>query len=276
MKKKGIVTMFCVSLLMAGGAALIAMSWMQEQHQERDALTEAGQVVVAALQIPFGTTVQASDLRVMRLPPESVPPGSFDDIERVVGRVSNQVIFAGEILHEGRVAEHLGGSALAALLDPGKRAMSVRVDDVVGVAGFLLPGNRVDVVSSRNNGNGTRNSVESSTVLQNLKVLAVDQIASQERDGPVIVRAVTLEVDPTQAETLVKATQEGKVQLTLRNPLDHEEKPDLLAAQRELLNVEPPRESYSPPPPRAAPAVQPSRQVMVIRGTEASTVNVRN
>ena len=70
MKKKGIVTMFCVSLLMAGGAALIAMSGMQEQHQERDALTEAGQVVVAALQIPFGTTVQASDLRVMRLPPE--------------------------------------------------------------------------------------------------------------------------------------------------------------------------------------------------------------
>ncbi|MGR4068938.1 Flp pilus assembly protein CpaB [Halomonas sp. LR3S48] len=273
MKKKGVVTMFSVSLLMAGGAALIGMSWMQEQNQERDSLVEAGQVVVAALQIPFGTTVQASDLKTLRLPPDSVPPGSFNDIENVVGRVSNQVIYAGEILHEGRVAEHLGGSALAALLDPGKRAMSVRVDDVVGVAGFLLPGNRVDVVSTRNDGN--RNSVESKTVLQNLKVLAVDQIASQERDGPVIVRAVTLEVDPSQAETLVKATQEGKVQLTLRNPLDHEEKPDLLVAQRELLNVEPPRER-SAPPPRAAPVVQAPRQVMVIRGTEASTVNVRN
>lgn len=274
MKKKGIAAMFAISMLMAGGAALIAMSWMEQQSDEHDALVEAGQVVVAALQIPFGTTVQASDLRVMRLPPDSVPPGSFNDIENVVGRVSNQVIYAGEILHEGRVAEHLGGSALAALLDPGKRAMSVRVDDVVGVAGFLLPGNRVDVVSSRRN--GSRDSIESKTVLQNLKVLAVDQIASQERDGPVIVRAVTLEVAPTQAETLVKATQEGKVQLTLRNPLDQEDKPDLLTAQRELLNVEPPRESYSPPPPRAAPVAQPTRQVTVIRGTQSSTVNVRN
>ncbi len=274
MKKKGIAAMFAISMLMAGGAALIAMSWMEQQSDEHDALVEAGQVVVAALQIPFGTTVQASDLRVMRLPPDSVPPGSFNDIENVVGRVSNQVIYAGEILHEGRVAEHLGGSALAALLDPGMRAMSVRVDDVVGVAGFLLPGNRVDVVSSRRN--GSRDSIESKTVLQNLKVLAVDQIASQERDGPVIVRAVTLEVAPTQAETLVKATQEGKVQLTLRNPLDQEDKPDLLTAQRELLNVEPPRESYSPPPPRAAPVAQPTRQVTVIRGTQSSTVNVRN
>ncbi|QTP58604.1 Flp pilus assembly protein CpaB [Billgrantia antri] len=273
MKKKGVITMFSVSLLMAGGAALIAMSWMQQQNREHDPLAEAGQVVVAALQIPFGSTVQASDLKMLRLPPESVPPGSFNDIENVVGRVSNQVIYAGEILHEGRVAEHLGGSALAALLDPGKRAMSVRVDDVVGVAGFLLPGNRVDVVSTRQNGN--RSSVESRTVLQNLKVLAVDQIASQERDGPVIVRAVTLEVDPTQAETLVKATQEGKVQLTLRNPLDTEEKPDLLAAQRELLDVEPPRERSSPPPQRTSVA-QVQRRVTVIRGTEASTVNVRN
>jgi pilus assembly protein CpaB len=273
MKRKGIVTMFTVSLLMAGGAALIAMSWMQQQSEERDAMAEAGQVVVAALQIPFGTTVQASDLKTLRLPPDSVPPGSFADVESVVGRVSNQVIYAGEILHEGRVAEHLGGSALAALLDPGKRAMSVRVDDVVGVAGFLLPGNRVDVVSTRSLGN--RSNVESKTVLQNLKVLAVDQIASQERDGPVIVRAVTLEVNPTQAETLVKATQEGKVQLTLRNPLDKEDSSELLMAQRELLNVEPPRESYTPPA-RVTRAAPPPSQVTIIRGTQSSTVNVRN
>ncbi|MGR2738943.1 Flp pilus assembly protein CpaB [Billgrantia sp. Q4P2] len=273
MKKKGIATMFAISMLMAGGAALIAMSWMEQQSDEHDALAEAGQVVVAALQIPFGTTVQASDLKVLRLPPDSVPPGSFNDIENVVGRVSNQVIYAGEILHEGRVAEHLGGSALAALLDPGMRAMSVRVDDVVGVAGFLLPGNRVDVVSSRRN--GSRDSVESKTVLRNLKVLAVDQIANQERDGPVIVRAVTLEVTTQDAETLVKATQEGKVQLTLRNPLDEEDKPDLLASQRELLGVEPPRERSSPPPQRTTVAQAP-RQVTIIRGTQSSTVNVRN
>ncbi|RDB43461.1 Flp pilus assembly protein CpaB [Halomonas sp. DQ26W] len=275
MKRKGIFAMFAISLFMALGAALVAMNWMQEQGGERDALAETSQVVVAAMQIPFGTTVQASDLKVMKLPPDSVPPGSFNDFDSVVGRVSNQVIYSGEILHEGRVAEHLGGSALAALLDHGKRAMSVRVDDVVGVAGFLLPGNRVDVVSTQRNNNGNRNSVASETILRNIKVLAVDQIASQERDGPVIVRAVTLEVDPRQAETLVQATQEGKVQLTLRNPLDKEDENDVMTAQRSVLNLPEiqPRQQARPAPAPAAPV---QRQVNVIRGTQISTVNVRN
>lgn len=275
MKRKGIFAMFAISLFMALSAALVAMSWLQEQGGERDALAETSQVVVAAMQIPFGTTVQASDLKVLRLPPDSVPPGSFNDFDSVVGRVSNQVIYSGEILHEGRVAEHLGGSALAALLDPGKRAMSVRVDDVVGVAGFLLPGNRVDVVSTQRSNNGNRNSVASETILRNIKVLAVDQIASQERDGPVIVRAVTLEVDPRQAETLVQATQEGKVQLTLRNPLDKEDENDVMTAQRSVLNLPEiqPRQQARPAPAPAAPV---QRQVHVIRGTQVSTVNVRN
>lgn len=273
MKRKGIFAMFALSLLMALGAAVVAMNWMQEQGGENEALADATQVVVAALQVPFGTTVQASDLKMVAMPREVVPPSSFNDMESVVGRVSNQVIYPGEIVLEGRVSEHMGGSALAALLDPGKRAMSVRVDDVVGVAGFLLPGNRVDVLSTKRNG-GSRNDVESKTVLHNLKVLAVDQIASQERDGPVIVRAVTLEVTTREAETLVKATQEGKVQLTLRNPLEKEDDSELMTAQRSVLNVEepaPPR--VSPPPRRTAPV---RRQVEVIRGTQSSMVSVRN
>lgn len=272
MKRKGIFAMFALSLIMALGAAGVAMNWMQEQGGDEER-TDVAQVVVAALQVPFGTTVQAADLKVVHMPREVVPPNSFNDIESVVGRVSNQVIYPGEVVLEGRVSEHLGGSALAALLDPGKRAMSVRVDDVVGVAGFLLPGNRVDVVSSRQR-SGSRGDVESQTVLRNLKVLAVDQIASQERDGPVIVRAVTLEVSTREAETLVKATQEGKVQLTLRNPLEKEDDASLLAAQRSVLNVDAPEPPRASPPPRRAAPVQ--HQVQVIRGTQSSMVNVRN
>lgn len=274
MKRKGIFAMFALSLMMALGAAVVAMNWMQEQGGENEALADATQVVVAALQVPFGTTVQASDLKMVTMPKDVVPPSSFNDVESVVGRVSNQVIYPGEVVLEGRVSEHMGGSALAALLDPGKRAMSVRVDDVVGVAGFLLPGNRVDVLSTKRNGN--RNDVESKTVLHNLKVLAVDQIASQERDGPVIVRAVTLEVTTGEAETLVQATQEGKVQLTLRNPLEKEAPSDLMAAQRAQLNVEPPKAvASSSPAPRATRAPV-RRQVQVIRGTQSSMVSVRN
>ncbi|WP_163559622.1 Flp pilus assembly protein CpaB [Halomonas sp. NO4] len=273
MKRKGIFAMFALSLIMALGAAVVAMNWMQEQDGDNEALADATQVVVAALQVPFGTTVQASDLKMVTMPKDVVPPNSFNDVEKVVGRVSNQVIYPGEVVLEGRVSEHLGGSALAALLDPGMRAMSVRVDDVVGVAGFLLPGNRVDVLSTKRN--GSRDSVESKTVLRNLKVLAVDQIASQERDGPVIVRAVTVAVTTKQAETLVKATQEGKVQLTLRNPLEKEEENDMMVAQRSVLNLPEleKRDEPAPPPRRAAPV---QRRVDVLRGTQMSSVNVRN
>ena len=100
------------------------------------------------------------------------------------------------------------------------RALTVRVNDVIGVAGFLLPGNRVDVLSSRKEGNNRRAVTE--TILRNIKVLAVDQTASTEENEPVIVRAVTLEMTPVQAETLVKARTEGEIQLTLRNPLEDE------------------------------------------------------
>ncbi len=95
------------------------------------------------------------------------------------------------------------------------RALTVRVDDVIGVAGFLLPGNRVDILATkvdRNKGATTR------TILENIKVLAIDQQHQTNEDDPVIVRAVTLEVSPDQSETLVKAKEEGSIQLTLRNP----------------------------------------------------------
>ncbi|RTQ99634.1 Flp pilus assembly protein CpaB [Halomonas nitroreducens] len=274
MKRKGIVAMFLASLVMAAGAALVAMNWMQQQGS--DDVAKVSQVVVATVEIPFGSRVQASDLKLMPMPPESVPEGSFSDIEDVVGRVNTQVVYAGEILHEGRVVEHMEGSALAAVLEQGKRAMSVRVDDVVGVAGFLLPGNRVDVVATQRN-NGSRSNVESRTVLHNLKVLAVDQIASQDRDDPVIVRAVTLEVTPDEAETLVEATQEGKVQLTLRNPMDKDDDVSgLMAAQRSVLNLPEPVEKPEPAPRPVARRAPIQHQVSVLRGTQMSTVSVKN
>lgn len=263
MKKKGIVAMLGISVVLAMGAAGMANSWVQERMGGAEGGAENSAVVVAVLEIPFGRAVQATDLRLMELPPHAIPTGSYTTVESVVGRISTQPIYAGEVILPGRVAEHLGGSALAAVLKPGMRAISVRVDDVAGVAGFLLPGNQVDVVSSRRHG-GTRD-ITSKTILREILVLAVDQNASQERDGPVIVRAVTLAVTPRQAEQLFEATQEGKVQLTLRNPLEKEDEPkegQVVAAA---------------PAPKAAPKrVYPSRHVRVnvIRGTETSSISV--
>src|ERR1700686_4217002 len=111
-----------------------------------------------------------------------------------------------------------GESALAANIAKDKRAVTVRVDDVIGVAGFLLPGNRVDVVATRKD---DRTSViPSETILNNIKVLAVDQSAAANSNEPVVVRAVTLEVTPEEAETLLKGKAAGSIQLALRNPLD--------------------------------------------------------
>lgn len=259
MNKKGIVAMLGVSVVLAMGAARMANSWVQERMGRGEVSAGNASVVVAATAIPFGRTVQAADLRLLELPPEAIPEGSFSSLENVVGRVSSQSMFSGEVVLQGRVAEHMGGSALAAVLEPGMRAISVRVDDVAGVAGFLLPGNQVDVVSSRRSG-GSR-AVESNTILRRITVLAVDQNASQERDGPVIVRAVTLAVTPRQAEQLFEATQEGKVQLTLRNPLDK------LKEQEEVATA---------PATKPKPAAVPHRhtRVNIIRGTEMSTTRV--
>lgn len=265
MRKKGVVMMLGLSLVLALGAAGLANNWLNSRVGTSVA-SEGVSVVVAALEIPFGRKVQAEDLRMLELPPHAIPKGSFDSLESVVGRVSSQVIYPGEVILQGRVSEHLGGSALAALLEPGMRAISVRVDDVVGVAGFLLPGNQVDVVSTKRE-NGQRES-KSETILRKIKVLAVDQIASQERDGPVIVRAVTLAVTPRQAEQLAEATQEGRVQLTLRNPLEPDE--PLVVAQAAPAPVpvaKPVVRAYRPPVPA---------RVSVIRGTEMSSTTVRN
>ena len=134
-------------------------------------------------------------------------------------RVAVQPIVAGEILMRERFAASEDGSTLAALVGEKMRAVTVRVDDVIGVGGFLLPGNRVDVLAARREAN-QRATAE--TILRDVKVLAVDQTAATEKNEPVIVRAVTLEVNPEQAEILVKAKEEGSIQLTLRNPLDDE------------------------------------------------------
>ncbi len=110
-------------------------------------------------------------------------------------------------------------SGISSIIAPNKRALTVRVNDVIGVAGFLLPGNHVDVIASQSKNNRTHTH----TILRNLKVLAVDQSASADKEKPVVVRAVTLEVTPKQAERLVRATEEGSVQLALRNPNDIDE-----------------------------------------------------
>jgi len=263
--KPRVITLILVALILAGGAALLANKWLQEQMMTGEA-RQAGMVPVAAaaVQIPFGTKIEQAHIKQIELPKSSLPQGAFTDPQAVIGRIAAYAILPGEILLEGRVVEHLGGSTLAAVIASGMRAMTVRVDDVMGVAGFLLPGNRVDVLATRRSGNA---GVSVRTLLQDIKVLAVDQTASTDKNEPVIVRAVTLEVTPQQAEILVKATREGKVQLSLRNPMD-----DIPVIAEQV-----PASPKEIPAPKQAvrKKVIYKPRVTVIRGTQVSTSTVQ-
>jgi pilus assembly protein CpaB len=203
---------------MAGVAALFANNWITQRLGAAEHKDQTGQVVATAADIAVGTKLEAVHLKVISLPSEAISAGNITNLEDAIGRVVTQPLYSGELLLDKRLTFHQGGSPLAVVIESGMRALTVRVNDVIGVAGFLLPGNRVDVVSTRR-GSGSRTTV-SKTIVENLKVLAVDQTVSSDKNDPVIVRAVTLEVTPKQAEQIVKATEEGKVQLTLRNPLD--------------------------------------------------------
>jgi pilus assembly protein CpaB len=245
-----------VSLVLATGAAWVANRWVQARTASPAAAQVATvDVVVAAMDLPFGTKVEARHLATIKMLRGSEPQGAYHALEEVEGKVARASLLHGEILLEGRFADQGNGSTLAAVVEKNMRAVTMRVDDVVGVAGFLLPGNRVDVLGSRDMAN---HEAVTETILQNVRVLAVDQTAATEKNEPVVVRAVTLEVTPAQAETLVKWKEQGSIQLTLRNPLDEgvEAKAVAVAAA--------PKRSAAPAPARPT--------VTVIRGTEVASL----
>jgi pilus assembly protein CpaB len=246
-----------LSLLLAVGAAWVANGWLQARAATPDSgKSPTASVVTAAMDIPFGTKIEARHLATIQMLLGSEPTGSFHDIKEVEGKVSRAALLSGEILLAGRFADQGSGSTLAAVIEKNMRAVTLRVDDVVGVAGFLLPGNRVDVLGSRDVGS---NEAVTETILENVRVLAVDQTAATEKNEPVVVRAVTLEVTPEQAEDLVKWKEQGSIQLTLRNPLDEsvEKKPEAKPVVAQA-------------PARRKPQVP---LVTVIRGTEVNNLN---
>lgn len=243
-----------ISLLLAAGAAWVANRWLVAQTSQQEEGAGTVMVAAAAMDIPFGTKIEARHVALIQMLEDSAPDGVYPSLEAVEGKVARAAIIKGEILMAGRFADAGPGSALAAVVAENMRAVSVRVDDVVGVAGFLLPGNFVDVVSAYRDGSETF----SETVVQNVRVLAVDQTAASDKNEPVIVRAVTLEVTPEDAEKLVLAKQRGAIQLALRNPLD-----DALVVKQAPTPAPVPQ---AKPRPRVAPPEAPG--VTVIRGTE--------
>ncbi len=182
-------------------------------------------VAVAKVAIPIGTKIVAEQLMMVQFPRESTPDGTFDKAEKLVGRVAVMNIGAREPITESRLAPEGTAAGLSAVIPEGYRAMTVKVDDVVGISGFIQPGTLVDVVVTIDPAEhaGMQDPI-SKIVLQNIKVLAngqnIDKPDNQREANS--VKAVTLQVTPERAEKLALAASEGKLQLVMRNSIDQD------------------------------------------------------
>jgi pilus assembly protein CpaB len=218
MKNTRAIVMIGVSIFAALIAVVLASRWMTQQ-----ASLSTNKIAVAALDINLGTRLTPDMLRLTDWPAGSVPPDSFADLKQLDTRVARTSLQRGEPLTEPKLAPRGATGGLSAVVAEGKRAMTVRVNDVIGVAGFALPGNFVDILVStqeESSSKGNKDLNISKLVLERILVLAVAQEASQNETKPKVVSAVTLEVTPEQAEKLDLARSVGQLSLVLRNQVD--------------------------------------------------------
>lgn len=210
------IALLILALITGLAAAVYAASWVAQRSN-----IASTKVVVAAVDIELGSKISPQMLTTSEWPSESVPSDGFKDIAQLQDRVVKAGVLRGEAIVDRKLAPVGTQGGLSAVIAEGKRAMTVRVNDVVGVAGFALPGNYVDVMvnAQQERGNAQPNQV-SMTVLEQVLVLAVAQEASRDDTKPKVVSAVTLELSPGDAEKLDLARSVGTLSLVLRNQLD--------------------------------------------------------
>jgi pilus assembly protein CpaB len=209
-------------LFMIGGLALVLGLLVSYPVYNRLRTSGGGnepgvEVVVAVNDLQVGAKLEDRDIRLTRFPQSVVPPGAFTKKSQVVGRGVVLPVSRGEFILPGKLAAANAGSGLPSLIPPGMRAVSVRVNDVVSVAGFVQPGSRVDVLATGNQGNDR----QTTTVLENVAVIAVGKNLERNPTGDAApAPVITLLVSPDDGQRLTLASQEGRIQLALRNPLD--------------------------------------------------------
>ncbi|WP_176057490.1 Flp pilus assembly protein CpaB [Paraburkholderia sp. BCC1876] len=219
MKNARAVTMLLIATLAGLTAVVFASRWMVSQSS-----TATTKVVVAATDINLGQRIGPDFLKLTDWPSNSVPPGAYTDIQKLDGRVLKDSLLHGEPVVDAKLTPvgTLGG--LSAVIGEGQRAITVRVNDVIGVAGFALPGNYVDIiVNTQKDGSaagGQHDQNISKIVLEKILVLAVAQQVGRDETKPKVVDAVTLEVSPEQAEKIDLARSIGTLSLVLRNQID--------------------------------------------------------
>lgn len=291
MKNTRAVVMIVISVIIGLAAVVLASKWVRQQGA-----MNTDKVVVAARDMDLGTRLTPESLKLSEWPKESLPQGAMLG-ETALGelikhpqsqepRVLKVSVSRGEPILEPKLAPVGTKGGLSAVIGEGKRAITVRVNDVVGVAGFALPGNYVDVLVNTQDENAKNNDKDqtiSKIVLERILVLAVAQEASRDETQPKVVNAVTLEVSPEQAEKLDLARSIGTLSLVLRNQVDASPVTTDGIYKRDLLNRLPEPEIASQPgAPKvivkrvyvsrkpAAPSAPSKEKVEVIKGLAQS------
>lgn len=251
MKNPRALVMIVVSVAVGLGAVVLASRWMTEQ-----ASVSTTKIVVAANDIDLGTPLTPQMLKLLDWPNGSVPQGAIKDPKILDSRVVKVSLQRGEPILDSKLAPIGTKGGLSAVISEGKRAMTVRVNDVIGVAGFALPGNYVDIMVNTEDENVKgegKNKIISKIVLEHMLVLAVAQEASRDETKPKVVNAVTLEVTPEEAEKLDLARSVGSLSLVLRNQMDSSEANTSGANKTIMLKNEPEVVETKP-----GPAVKPT------------------
>ncbi|MEI8117689.1 MAG: Flp pilus assembly protein CpaB [Methylophilaceae bacterium] len=234
MKNPRAVVMIVISLLVGLGAVLAASHWVSQQTT-----VASNKVVVANKDIDLGTPLTPQMLTLTDWPKGSMPTGAFSQIKNLETRVIKTSILRGEPILESKLAPIGSTGGLSAVISKGNRAITVRVNDVIGVAGFALPGNYVDIVVNTEDDTAKesiRNKSISKIVLEHILVLAIAQEQGRDDTKPKVVNAVTLEVSPSQAEKLDLARSVGTLSLVLRNQIDKMPVSTLGSTKKNLLN----------------------------------------
>ncbi|MES2153067.1 MAG: Flp pilus assembly protein CpaB [Pseudomonadota bacterium] len=280
MRNTRALVMMGLALILALGAVVVAARWINGQ-----AANATNKVAVAQTDISLGARISADMVKMVDWPASAMPPGAMVDPKLLEGRVARTTIQHGETFMEAKLAPPgtLGG--LSAVVAEGKRAMTVRVNDVVGVAGFALPGNFVDILVNtqeerKRSAENAKDPSISKIVLERILVLAVAQESGRDDTKPKVVNAVTLELTPEQVEKLDLARSVGTLSLVLRNQIDPQTASTEGATKTSLLDLKtavaaPPvqpavlrRAARPVPMPAPAPAVE---RVELIKGLERAT-----
>lgn len=246
MKNTRSVAMLVIALVAGLAAVVLAAQWVRQQG------TQGGdKIAVAMVDMQLGSRLSPEMTQMVDWPSGSVPQGAFSDAKDLDGRVVKTTLARGEPILESKLAPVGSRGGLSAVVGEGNRAITVRVNDVIGVAGFALPGNYVDImVNTQEEGSKTndKDRTISKIVLEHILVLAVAQEAGRDETKPKVVNAVTLEVTPEQAEKIDLARSVGTLSLVLRNQIDPNMAKTTGATKDTLLG------SVTAPPPFAAPA----------------------